>query len=212
MSEDTETIGMTGAIALILLIVLLALTGCAAKDVPKAEPVNPHEAATMAVSNCALAIKEIATSTAGDAASKVAAVGAIERLCGQGGAQFAFRPEPSLGATLWQAALQVADIGARWYGIKAQRDVGINQANQAAATQIASYGAFQNIASSGFASNAFIAGNIQSPAPNITLSGTGVIGSGQYNFTAPVTTTTTTNPTPRVCSVSSTGVLTCQGG
>ena len=52
-----------------------------------------------------------------------------------------------------------------------------------------------------------------------TLSGTGVLGNGTYS---PVTTTTTTtnsynpitntNPTPRVCSTSSTGVLTCQGG
>ena len=47
-----------------------------------------------------------------------------------------------------------------------------------------------------------------------TLSGTGVIGNGLY---APITTTTTSsynpvNPTARVCSTSSTGVLTCQGG
>ena len=58
--------------------------------------------------------------------------------------------------------------------------------------------------------------NMASTTTN-TLSGTGVLGNGLY---APVTTTTTssynpitnTNPTARVCSTSSTGVLTCQGG
>lgn len=37
MSEDTELQGMTGAIALILIIVLLALTGCATKPTVSAE-------------------------------------------------------------------------------------------------------------------------------------------------------------------------------
>lgn len=52
-----------------------------------------------------------------------------------------------------------------------------------------------------------------------SLSGTGVLGNGTY--TGPVTTTTsttgsynpvTTNPAPRVCTTSATGVLNCQGG
>ena len=202
--EDTETIGIAGAIALCLIAVVLALSGCTAtKDAPQTAPINPHEAVSMAVSNCALAIKDIATSPSGDAASKVAAVGAVERLCGQGGGQFAVRqyqtPEPSLGATLWQAALQVADIGARWYGIRAQRDVGINASNNQTAQALGSYGAFSSIASSGFAASTAIAGKIQSPAPNVTttttLSGSGVIGSGTY--TGPIS--TVTNPAPIIC-------------
>jgi len=76
------------------------------------------------------------------------------------------------------------------------RDVSIAQSNN-----------FTNLGIAGFNSNAAIAGFIQSPAPNITLSGTGVIGSGSYN--GPITTTTTTNPAPKVCSISTTGVLTC---
>lgn len=51
----------------------------------------------------------------------------------------------------------------------------------------ATMSAFQNTAIAGFNSNVQIAGQIQAPAPNITLSGTGVIGSGTY--TGPVTRT-----------------------
>jgi hypothetical protein len=200
MNEDNETFALGGVITLICVAVLLALSGCATKAESPA-PVSHHEAAATAAGNCANAIRDIATSVSGDAASKVAAVGAIERLCqGGGNMQVAQRaPEPSLGQSLWQAALSVADIGARWYGIKAQRDVGITQSNNSAATAIASYGAFSGIASSGFAANAAIAGNIQAPAPNVTnttvLSGTGVIGGGSY--VGPVN--TTTNPAPVIC-------------
>ena len=77
------------------------------------------------------------------------------------------------------------------------RDVSIAQSNN-----------FTNLGIAGFNSNATIAGLIQTPAPNITTtftnSGTGVAGSGTFN---PVT--TTTNPNPRVCSVTTAGVLTC---
>ena len=117
----------------------------------------------------------------------------------------------SLGGTLWQAAIQVFDIGARIYGIKAQRDVGITQSNNSAATAIASYGAFQGmgaqIAAAGTAGYQYV----QAPAANVTttttLSGTGVIGSGTY--TGPVT--TATNPSPRVCTATTTGLV-CVGG
>lgn len=203
MSEDQETQGITGAIALCLIAIVLFMTGCASKPTPVTMIASP-------ISDCAKAINGIATSTAGDPTSKVVAVSAIERLCGNQ-AQVAQQAPASLGTVLWNAALQTADIVLRGYGIKTQRDVSIVQSNNAAATSIASYQSFSNIASSGFSSNASIASNIQAPAPNITLSGTGVIGSGQYNFTAPVTTTTTTNPSPRVCTATATG-LACVGG
>ena len=45
---------------------------------------------------------------------------------------------------------------------------------------VATMGAFQSTAVAGFNSNVQIAGQIQAPAPNITLSGQGVIGSGTY--------------------------------
>lgn len=64
----------------------------------------------------------------------------------------------------------------------------------------AGYAAINSTASAGFAANRDIASFIQAPQPNVTLSGTGVIGSGSY--TAPVTTTTTSNSnnTTRTCA------------
>ena len=188
----------------------LLLSGCAS-DKPSLAPVTQHEAATMAVSNCALAIKEIATATAGDAASKVAAVGAIERLCGHGNMMVAQQAPQTLGGTLWQAALQIFDIGARVYGIKAQRDIGITQSNNARDVSVSTNSAFlgmgQSIVQAGTAGYRYV----QTPAPNITttttLSGTGVIGGGTY--TGPVN--TVTNPTPRVCTATATGLI-CVGG
>jgi len=50
---------------------------------------------------------------------------------------------------------------------------------------VATMGAFQSTAAAGFNANTQIAGFIQAPAPNINLSGQGVIGSGTY--TGPVT-------------------------
>jgi len=206
--EEHET-GLMTVVMCAVIVAVLFMSGCATKEPPAPVVVSSPAA------DCAKAIGIIATSSAGDATSKVVAVSAIERLCGNQQAQLslaqASQTPASIGQTLFQAALQTADIVLRGYGIRSQRDVSIVQSNNAAATSIASYSAFQGIASSGFASNAAIAGNIQAPAPNITLSGAGVIGSGSYSV--PTTTTTTiTNPTPRVCSTSSTGVLTCFGG
>lgn len=205
MSEDQEQgiIGGIGWIALAAILVLLS--GCATKEQPVTVVSSP-------AADCAKAIGIIATSTAGDPTSKVVAVSAIERLCGNVTAHAqAPQAQQSLPSTLFQVALQTADLVLRGYGIRTQRDVSIVQSNNAAATSIASYSAFSNIASSGFASNASIASNIQTAAPNVTntytLSGTGVLGNGTY--TAPIT--TTTNPSPRVCTATATG-LACVGG
>ena len=171
---------------------VVLLGGCATKDpakpVPAADqPISAHEAAASSINSCTAAIQAIAVSAAGDAASKVAAVGSIERICGQNGAQAAFRmaptPEPpSLGATLWQAGLQVADLFLRGYGIKSTRDVSINASDNSARTAIASYGAFQGMNAASVGANVDIARLIQAPAANNTaiLSGTGVLGSGSY--------------------------------
>lgn len=188
---------------ILVCIAALFIAGCATKEQPVTVVSSP-------AADCAKAIGIIATSAAGDPTSKVVAVSAIERLCGQTQVSSSVQTPQSLGATLFQAALQTADIVLRGYGIRTQRDVSIVQSNNAAATSIASYNSFSNIAASGFASNAAIAGNIQAPAANITLSGTGVIGNGSY--TVPTTTNTTiTNPTPRVCTATATG-LSCVGG
>ena len=81
-------------------------------------------------------------------------------------------------------------------------------------------GSVTNGFASGYASNVAIAGKIPQPGAvsntttTNTLSGTGVLGSGTYN--APIT-TTTTNPSPKVCvpTYSATGIptgFTCTGG
>lgn len=180
-------------------ILLLPLFLLACQAGPQVITADPREAIATAVATCATAIERIASTGSGDAASKVAAVGAIERMCGSGGASMQFAMQPpvqqqpqTLGQTLWIAALQTADIFLRGYGIRASRDVSINAANNATATAIAGYSAFGNIANAGFNSNAAIASYIQAPQPNVTnttttnttnnttLSGYGVIGAGTY--------------------------------
>lgn len=201
MRETTETNLMSATMAAIIVGAFL-LGGCAT-DAEKAKAaqdqadiariragqpviaaVTPHEAQSTAMSNCATAIKDIATTANGDAASKVAAVGAIERLCGMGAQQLAYRaPEPqqaSLGATVWQAFLQASDIFLRGYGIRSNRDVAITQSNNSTALGISTNGAFtamgQSITTAGTAGYQYV----QAPGATYSLSGTGVIGSGSY--------------------------------
>jgi hypothetical protein len=87
----------------------------------------------------------------------------------------------------------LTNIASGYFGYK----LGVTQSNNATSASIANTNAFASTASAGytalgatsiagFNSNGTIAGLIQAPAPNITLSGTGVIGAGTYS--APVTT------------------------
>lgn len=98
-------------------------------------------------------------------------------------------PESLLGLA-WRSLLQVADIALRGYGIRTNRDVSLAATSANRDVSLASYATFaqmgSQIAAAGIAGYPFI----QTPQPNVTLSGTGVIGSGTY--TGPVTTTTTT--------------------
>jgi hypothetical protein len=189
-------------------IAALFISGCGSPPKAADPPPDPRESIATAVATCATAIERIATTANGDAASKVAAVGAIERMCGQGGVamQYAAAPAPQqtqgVGAMLWSAALQTADLVLRGYGIKTQRDVSITASNNAAATTIAGYNAFGNIAASGFASNAQIASNIQAPAPNYNVSGNANFGAGAFTLATTTTTTTNTNSgnTTRTCN------------
>lgn len=192
-------------------IAALMLSACnftgSTKPAPAAFPVTaaaagpaPFSPAEM-IATCAGAIEKVATAAGGDAASKVVAVGAIERMCGPHAAgymaqvaqaQQARPPERSWGESVWMAALQVADVGLRAWGIKVGADVAIRQSDNQAAQAIASYGAFQTmggqIAAAGTAGYPYV----QAPQANQswTLSGTGVLGSGSY--VGPVTTTTRT--------------------
>lgn len=201
-----------------LVVLGFALAGCGLfgkKDeapvgdglVVSSSPSTPSSPLAAVLQECARQIGTIATSTSGGEASKVASVGALERLCGghvqglQLGQQTQQQPQSILGV-LWTGLLQAADIAMRGYGLKMQRDVSIVQSNNQASTAIASYGAFTQLG--GSIERAGVAGYPYVQAPGAvttnTLSGTGVLGSGTY--TGPVSTTTTTT---RTCSSGAAG-------
>lgn len=227
---------MKSKLFLLLAVVFsLGMMGCATthQTAPAsvAAPPDPRETYAAAMAGCAGAIKDIVIGT-GDAVAKVVAVGSIERLCGNGGAQLAaaMQPQPvqqpaSVGALIWQAALQVGDIALRGYGIKTQRDVSLAQTYASAATTQSSYAAFaglgnaigntaSGIATSGFNALAVAATRPMLPTTSITVAGGGNtnIGSGTIALdtsnrsVATTTTTTTTNTntnsgnTTRICS------------
>lgn len=129
-----------------------------------------------------------------DASGAAAATGIAFAQGGLPGAAAAARtsavvPPPKSGwESAWTAALQVADVALRAYGVKVGGNVAITQSNNQAQTAIASYGAFTTmggqIATAGTAGYPYV----QAPGA-VTLSGAGVIGSGLY--TGPVTTTHT---------------------
>ena len=219
----------------------LGMMGCATthqtEPAAVAAPPDPRETYAAAMAGCAGAIKDV-VSGAGDAVAKVVAVGSIERLCGNGGAQLAaamqpqpVQMQPSLGQTLWMAALQVGDIALRGYGIKTQRDVGIAQINASAATTQSSYAAFSGLGgvigntASGIATSGFNALAVASARPvlpttstTITVAGGGNtnIGSGTIALdtsnrsVATTTTTTTTNTNTNTNSGNTTRI--CSGG
>lgn len=206
MKPITRTI-----LAAVLAIAALNLAGCATTDAAPAAapasstaaapaPVDPRTAYLATVGECAAAIKDIATNVAGDTATRVVAMGAIERLCGANGpgnALASLQAPPaqpqSLVGVLFQAALQAGDVILRGYGIKAGRDVAIAQSNNATTLGISTNRTFATLG--GAIERAGVAGYpfVQAPAANVTtttLSGTGVLGSGSY--VGPVTTTTST--------------------
>lgn len=98
----------------------------------------------------------------------------------------------SVWGLAWQAAIGVADVALRAYGIKATRDVGItnsnNQRDIAVSTNNAFLGMGHEIGAAGIAGYPYIQapGAITTTTTTNTLSGTGVLGTGTY--TGPVTT------------------------
>lgn len=152
----------------------------------------------------------------GDASSKTAAVMAMA-MVQQPNIQLP--PPPESAALKWASVLlpAVTNLGSGYFGYR----LGVAQSNNSRDVTVAGYNTFNTMAtagyaalgstaSAGFAANAGIAGFIQAPQPNITLSGQGVIGSGSYSFSAPVTTTTTTNTT--TTSNSNNTTRACNGG
>lgn len=184
---------------------LLILAGCAGdKELARAQAERETAFANAEVERAKASAEE--SRAVQRLADKIDAGGAtaylLARALNRGGAgASAPAPAPVVAvptnpiAAVFQAVLQAADIGLRAYGIKAGRDTAIAATQAQRDTAIASYGAFtamgSSIASAGTAGYPYI----QAPQANMTLSGTGVLGSGSY--VGPVTTTTTTT---RTCS------------
>jgi uncharacterized membrane protein YgcG len=142
----------------------------------------------------------------GDASSRTAAVMAMAMVQTP---HVNLPPPPESEAFKWASIIlpSVTNLGTGFFGYR----LGVAQSNNNRDITVAGYNTFgtmatsgfaavQNTATAGFNSNAQLGSFIQAPQPNITLSGTGVIGSG--SFSAPVTTTTTTtsNSNNRNCT------------
>ena len=203
----------------LIAVLALALTGCAHEYAAYAEA---HKAQAQAQSAKYAALAEIAKM--GDTTAKVAAVMSIN---GFGNGQ-----QPQVNAPRHWADYALSFTGAilpvmgQVYAVRSQTNLSIIQSNNAtalgtaqsnnatlAATNTAN--AFVATATAGFASNTAIAGKIQAPQPNITLSGTGVIGSGTYTSmsgTGVLGTGTYTTTDTHAVSTSTTSSLTCTTG
>lgn len=209
------------------LLALAVLSGCASTNKDYVALLTAQQAVAVQNAEAAKARYQAMAQIAqtGDASSRTAAVMAMA-MVQIPHVQLPAPPENE--AFKWASILlpAVSNLGTGYFGYR----LGITQSNNAAATTIAGYNTFGSMAtagyaalgstaSAGFAANtgvatagfnsaSTIAGFIQAPQPNITLSGTGVIGSGSYN--APVTTTTTTNTT--TTSNSNNTTRACNGG
>jgi PBP1b-binding outer membrane lipoprotein LpoB len=181
-----------------VIFIALSLTGCAHEYTAYAEA-QKAQAQAQAAKYAALA--EIAKM--GDTTAKVAAVMSIN---GFGGSQ-----QQQINAPRHWADYALSFTGAllpvvgQVYAVNKQSAVAIAQSNNATTLGIAQAGsnrdvqtatsaafvtlantgfkATSDIAASGFTTATTIAGKIQAPQPNITLSGTGVIGNGTYTQT-----------------------------
>lgn len=135
----------------------------------------------------------------GDQMAKAVAVMALAMAGQSNGANQVRQPQPlpnfeSTGdkALKWAAVLAgpLTNVASGYFGYK----LGVAQSDNNAATTIAGYNSFSNIASSGFNAAGTIATSgfnttsqlgsfIQAPQPNITIGGNGVIGSGTMSTT-----------------------------
>jgi hypothetical protein len=145
----------------------VALTGCATKEYQAYADAHKAQAAAQTARFQALA--DIARQ--GDTTAKVAAVMSLQMGGGQQSAQIAAPKSWADYAMQWTGLLlpSLTNI----YGINKQTSLGMRQSDNATALGISTNAAFVGIAS-----------QIQAPAANVTLSGTGVIGAGTYSIGA----------------------------
>lgn len=173
-------LAMTG-----LAVISLALTGCATQDYQHYAQAQMAMAQAKSTADQAryTALARIAES--GDSVARVAAVMSLAGL-GEGARQapstVAAPTAPGSTALQWASVLvpgltQAYMISSNVKLGMRQSDnataLGLGQSRDQAATSAATFGAITHIA-----------GQIQAPAPNMVLSGTGVMGSGSYSIGA----------------------------
>jgi len=184
---------------------LALLTGCASSK-EYASYLAAHQAAHEAKASAEkaryAAIAEIAK-TSPDASARTAAVMALAM--GKSEGQVAPPAPPQNEVLQWASVLvpTLTNIATAGFSYRAgvvasnnSRDVTVAGYQTFGSMANSGFAAINNTASAGFTANRDIASMIQAPQPNVTLSGTGVIGSGSY--TAPVT--TNSNNTTRTCA------------
>ena len=148
------------------LIAVLALSGCAHEYAAYADA---HKAQAAAQTARYKALADIAAQ--GDTTAKVAAVMSLQMGGQQQNTQIN-APKSWADYALQWTGLLLPTFG-QVYTINKQTSLGLRQSDNATALGVSTNAAFVGIAS-----------QIQAPAANVTLSGTGVIGAGTYSIGA----------------------------
>ena len=148
------------------LICALSLTGCAHEYAAYAEA---HKAQAAAQTARYQALADIARQ--GDTTAKVAAVMSLQMGSAQQGTQIN-APKNWADYALQWTGLLLPTFG-QVYSVNKQTSLGMRQSDNATALGVSTNAAFVGIAS-----------QIQAPAANMTISGTGVIGAGTYSIGA----------------------------
>ena len=151
---------------LALAVCAVALTGCATAEYQAYADAHKAQAAAQTARFQALA--DIAKQ--GDTTAKVAAVMSLQ-MGGQQNTQINAPKSWADYAMQWTGLL-LPTVG-QIYTVNKQTSLGMRQSDNATALGVSTNAAFVGIAS-----------QIQAPAANVTLSGTGVIGAGSYSIGA----------------------------
>ena len=152
---------------LIAILCALSLTGCATAEYQAYADAHKAQAAAQTARYQALA--DIAKM--GDTTAKVAAVMSLQMGSPQQNTQIN-APKNWADYALQWTGLLLPTFG-QVYTINKQTTLGLRQSDNATALGVSTNNAFVGIAS-----------QIQAPAANVTLSGTGVIGAGSYTIGA----------------------------
>jgi hypothetical protein len=153
---------------IVTIFAVLSLTGCATSS-EYAAYADAHKAQAAAQTARFQALADIAKQ--GDTTAKVAAVMSLQMGGGQQNAQINAPKSWADYAMQWTGLL-LPTLG-QVYTVNKQTSLGMRQSDNATALGISTNNAFVGIAS-----------QIQAPAANVTLSGTGVIGAGSYSIGA----------------------------